>query len=140
MRAPFVPEFIDVQPGDALYEGSRHSCRDFCRYMLAMKQCMGIGDYAYATILGSVISFLPPNNMLAMVIDKRPTVYKIMQSVASLAELKNTLRTLQFHTCSNRCATFFRGAAFCEKCEESRWIHCDRPLAMKKGSRFVFTA
>ncbi len=123
IRKEFLPQW-SLDPKLPLYPGSTHSTQDLCRYFLAMKHSLGLGEVDFSIIIGSVISFLPPNNGLCSVITSSPTRYKLMQAVHVFAAFRNTMRTLKFHTCLKGCATFLTGQHFCDHCHECRWRHC----------------
>ena len=46
-------------PSDAVYNGSSMNMRSLCRYLLCLKSAIGLGEYAFCSIVGSIVSFLP---------------------------------------------------------------------------------
>jgi hypothetical protein len=127
LRDVFLPEF-HIKPTELLYVGSTHTTQDFCRYMMALKQTLTVGDVAYAIIVGSIISFLPKNNVLSLCLEINPTTYKLLQTISVFAGFGSDwpLRTFQFDTCLKGCTTFAAAENFCEQCGDCRWKHCSK--------------
>ena len=115
-----------INPTDPLYDKSPHSAKDFCRYLMAMKQSLGLGDYAYAVIAGSIVSVLPVNNLIAMCLDQSPSTYTLIKVINVLACFNYSHRTLRYDACRDGCEVFREGREFCEVCAQSRWKHCTK--------------
>jgi len=109
---------------DPLFKDSPHSAKDFCRYMMAMKQSLGLGDHDFSVVVGTIISFLPQNNKIALCLEQSPSVYKVSQVVRIMAGFTSRLRTFQFNSCKKGCEILKIGQDFCSKCGECRWKHC----------------
>lgn len=118
-------ELLDNVPVDEeLYDGCSHSLKDFSRYMLALKNSLSGGDEAFAAVLGTVLSFLPDDNLMSKCLEEAPTTYKLLQVLSVTACLRSDLRTYQFNSCKDGCKTYDHGVFFCPKCKESRHVHC----------------
>jgi hypothetical protein len=131
-----VPDF-GINPMEELYVGSPHSARDFCRYMMALKASLVLGEQAYAVIVGAVLSFLPPQNVIALCLDRNPSVYKIVQVISVFAGFESSLRTYEFATCKDGCATFQNHQHFCYYCDACKWKHCLSECYHKRGGNTV---
>jgi hypothetical protein len=85
---------------------------------------LGLGDVAFSTVIGMVVSFLPVDNILQQCLNKNPTTYKLLQMIVTLSDFKQSLRTFRYNTCKKGCRPFDEGQNFCAKCEECRWKNC----------------
>ena len=86
--------FLDHVDGkEPLFSGSSHTLQDFSRYMLALKQSMPIGDEIFASIVGTVVSFLPADSAIGKCLEEGPSTYKLMQVLSVTASLRSDLRT-----------------------------------------------
>jgi hypothetical protein len=135
LRTPYLPDF-GMSPNTPLYKGSRHTTKDFCRYMMALKQSLAVGDMAYGVIVGSIISFLPRDNVLALCLEEQPSTYKVLQVIKVMADFttEKLLRTFHFHTCESGCDTFLRGQDFCYYCGGCRWKACTEKCYYRNAS------
>ena len=87
LRAEFLPDF-GIQCEEPLYAGCLHTTKDYCRYMLAMKEALHLGDTAFSVIAGAMVSFLPVGNVLSRCLLENPSVYKLLQAIRSFAALR----------------------------------------------------
>jgi len=63
---------------EELFPNSPISVKDLCRYLLYLKASnASIGDRLFASIIGSLIRFMPTNNILAQTLKVQPTMYYI---------------------------------------------------------------
>lgn len=125
-----------ISPSTPLFNGSQHSLKDLARYFIAMKLSIGIGDRAFSTIVGSVLSFLPHcGDSIHSVLPTQPTVYKIMQFMETFSEFNTPIRTLVFHTCKTGCAIFQEDDEVCKDCSGYRWKHCNKECYDEEGNR-----
>ena len=125
LGSSYFDETLDhLDTTSPIFPGSPHSIQDFSRYMLAMKQALNVGDETFASMVGTMISFLPPSNELAKCLEEGPSTYKIKQVVTVTAALRPDLRTFQFNTCTKGCRTYGISEFFCSVCSESRHLYC----------------
>jgi hypothetical protein len=89
----------------------------FCRYLLALKTNISVGDVAFCVIASSIISFIPSPNLFEVCFEgKTPTRYKISSVINYFADLSNHLSTYKFNVCDT-------GSCIVKKEEASRCIH-----------------
>jgi len=88
-------------PSDAVYNNSSMSMRSLCRYLLCLKSAIGVGEYAFCSIVGSIISFLPRDNLFITLLEKNSSTYKVMNIIYYFAELGDTLKTYKFFICDS---------------------------------------
>ena len=74
-------------PSDPVYANSAMTMKDLCRYLLCMKSSIGVGEYAFCTIVGSLISFLPRDNLFITILTINSSTYKLMNIIYYFAEL-----------------------------------------------------
>ena len=100
-----------------VYDGTTMTMIGFCRYLLAMKTNIAVGDVAFCIVASSIISFLPSPNMFEVCFDgKSPTRYKIASVINYFADLSDHLSTYKFDVCDN-------GSCILKKDIDSRCVH-----------------
>jgi hypothetical protein len=75
--------------------------KSLCRYLLYIKSTHNLGDIAFSSIVGSIISFLPNNNKLANYVGENPSTYNVINAVEKLSNLKKCCRVLKFQSCDH---------------------------------------
>ena len=105
-----------------VHGGTNLTMKSFCRYLLALKTNISVGDVAFCVIASSIISFIPSPNLFEVCFeDKTPTRYKISSVINYFADLSNHLSTYKFNVCDT-------GSCIVKKDQTSRCIH---PLLKK---------
>jgi hypothetical protein len=88
-------------PSDPVYENAGMTMRSLCRYLLCMKSAISVGDYSFCTIVGSLISFLPRDNLFITLLEKNSSTFKLMNIIYYFAELGDNLKTYKFFICDS---------------------------------------
>ena len=112
-----------------LFPDSNMTAKDACRFLLHLKSSNAvIGDRLFASIVGSVAGLLPKGNALAKHIQQRPSMYKTLQTVESMADVRDTnLRVFAVDTCKKGCRPFWNALEKvhrCPTCNDIRWKTC----------------
>jgi hypothetical protein len=71
-----------------LFDGSKYSTKDFCRYMLSIKENLHLGEQQFCIITGTIMSFLPAGNTLSLCLVKHSSPYKILQLYDTMADFR----------------------------------------------------
>lgn len=91
----------EVQLNEPLFEGSKSTLKDFCRYMLILKISQNLGDVTFTIIVGSILAFLPERNGLRKFIHENPTMYDINKAITTLSDVTDCCRVFKFKVCDN---------------------------------------
>ncbi len=96
-------EFEDIKTSvnidEEIYESCKFSLKVFCRFLLILKSNHNMGDVAFASVVGSIISFMPTRNKLALYVGENPSVYILLNAIDKLSNLKNCCRVMKFKSC-----------------------------------------
>ena len=84
---------------DELYPGSHFNVKLFCRFLLILKTTHSMGDVAFASIAGAIISFLPSDNKLSTFVGENPSIYILLNSIQKLSKMNNCCRIFKFNSC-----------------------------------------
>ena len=80
-----------------------------------MKSAIGVGDGAFTSIVGSIISFLPRDNLFISVLEQHSSTYKVLNIIYYFAELSDNLQTYKFLLCnSGSCILKKNSASVCD--------------------------
>ena len=106
---------LRLLPSDFVYENSSMTMKSLCRYLLCLKSAIGVGDGAFTSIVGSIISFLPRDNLFISVLEQHSSTYKVMNIIYYFAELSDNLQTYKFLICdSGSCILKKNSASVCD--------------------------
>ena len=126
---------LDILP--SLFEGSLHTARDVCRYLLHIKNCNSvIGDRLFASIVGAIAALLPEGNFLANHLNHCPSMYHVLKLVTQHADLPQDVKVLKIPVCKNGCRSYWKdigGHDVCPECGTVRWEHCSQECISLEG-------
>lgn len=92
LNSPFTSE-------DMIYDGCEYTLKEFCRYLLCLKNAIMVGDVAFCSIIGAILSFMPSENRFTQSLGSDSTVYDHLKVINYFAEFESTLQTFKFDIC-----------------------------------------
>lgn len=90
-----------------------------------------MGDMAFATCVGAILSFLPADNFFTQCLKKNPSVYHILQIMRVVSGLHSNLRTLKYDTCEKGLCVYSEGQEYCR--HSLRWKSCTMDCYNNEG-------
>ena len=124
-----------------LFENSLFTAKDFFRFMLHLQSSnAGIGDRLFSSIIGAIIRFLPPDNVLATALKQNPSMYRTLKMVHSGADIRDDLKSYLLDTCPSGCRPFWGASAHEHICSEEdcggcRWKYCNADCVNDIGDK-----
>ena len=92
LNSPFTSE-------DMIYDGCEYTLKEFCRYLLCLKNTIMVGDFAFCSIIGAILCFMPSENRFTQSLGVDSTVYHHLKVINYFAEFESTLQTFKFDIC-----------------------------------------
>ena len=97
---------------DKLYDGCEYSLKEFCRYLLCLKNAIMVGDVAFCCIVGAVLSFIPFENRFTQSLGVDSTVYDHLKVINYFADFDSSLQTFKFNICDNQSCIIKKDGSF----------------------------
>jgi hypothetical protein len=105
---------------DKLYDGCEYSLKEFCRYLLCLKNAIMVGDVAFCCIVGAVLSFIPLENRFTQSLGVDSSVYEHLKVINYFADFDSSLQTFKFNICDNQSCIIKKDGSFCCDHEKKR--------------------
>lgn len=127
-RENVTSEDLKEKGQQLLFVGSQFKLKDLSRFCLFLKSSnASMGDRLFASVVGSMGTFLPRPNILHDALGECPSMYSTLKLIQSAADIPDDLSTFKIDTCANGCVPFMRDDQFVHRCPEClgmRWKHC----------------
>ena len=117
----------NISRNDKLYEGCSFSICDLSRLLLYIKSSkVKIGQILLSVVLGTVVTFLPPNSLIRQELKTCDTSYLMMKFLMDNAQLSNDLKTYKLSICKKGCSVFKKKSYKCKICRGVKFKFCSK--------------
>ena len=98
---------------DKLYDGCDYSLKDFCRYLLCLKNSIMVGDVAFCSIVGAILSYIPSQNCIAASLGSNSSVFHHLKVINYFANFQSSLQTFKFLICDSQSCVLKKDRSEC---------------------------